>query len=230
MSRVLILDGSIYPQIYRPSDQFSCLCEPVPCDAVHLPSGEPVPDLSAYSHVIVTGSEASIVEHAPWYDVEAEAVREAVERRLPVLGSCFGHQMLAWALSGPRHVRRSPTPSVGWVEVQVVGNDPLMDAVPRSWNVFAFHFDEVYRPPAPFRILARTDLHPVHVMRYGDLPVWGIQAHPEIPPDQARALMEGFCDLRPDLAGVVRPALRQQVRDHGVARDILLRFLAQRAG
>lgn len=226
-SRVLILDGSIYPDIYRPTDDWRALLGEVPADSVHVPSGEPVPDLARYTHLILTGSEASIAAPAPWYDVEVEAVRRAVALDLPILGSCFGHQLLAVALSGPAHARPSATPELGWAAVRVIAADPLLDGLPNPFHVFVSHFDEVCDPPAPWRVLATNERCAVHVMRYGDRPIWGIQAHPEIAPATGRRLLEGFLEKAPDKAELVRPALAQEPRDDGLAVALIRRFLAQ---
>ena len=61
--------------------------------------------------------------------------------------------------------------------------------------------------PEPWRVLARSDRCAVHVMRYGDEPVWGIQAHPEVTPEQGRVLLEGFIVKAPEKAHIVRAAL-----------------------
>jgi len=225
--KVLVLDGSIYPDIYRPADHWRALLGPVEADAPHLPSGDPVPDVAGYSHLIVTGSEASIAQPEPWYDVEVEVVRRAFDLGLPILGSCFGHQLLAVALSGPGFARPSSTPELGWAPVQVLRNDPLLDGLPNPFHVFVSHFDEVWDPPAPWVVLARNERCAVHVMRYGDRPIWGIQAHPEITPADGRMLLEGFLDKAPDKAHLVRPALAQTPRDDGLAEAIVRRFLAQ---
>ena len=66
MSRILILDGSIDPEMYRPADQWKALAGEAEAVSVHLPSGERVPPLAQYTHLIVTGSEGSIVEHQTW--------------------------------------------------------------------------------------------------------------------------------------------------------------------
>ena len=179
---VLVLDGSIYPEIYKPADEWRALLGGVPADVVHLPSGELVPDLAPYTHVIVTGSEASINRPEPWFDVEADAVRRAFEQSKPMLGSCFGHQMLAQALSGRQYTVVSPAPEVGWIEVEIVEEDELLDGLNNPLHMFASHFDEVMSPPAPWKVLARSKGCAVQVMRYADRPIWGIQAHPEIPP------------------------------------------------
>jgi len=225
MKRVLILDGSIFPEMYRPSDQWRDLIGTAASDSVHLPSGEEVPDLSGYSHLVVTGSEASIVASEPWYEVEAAAVREAVERGLSVLGSCFGHQMLARALSGPGFAAASSTPELGWTRIEITHPDPLLDGLPNPFWVFVSHFDEVRDPPPPWRVLARSAGCAVQVMRHGDSPVWGIQAHPEIPPVQGRALLLGFIEKHPEKAPLLERALAMTPRDDRVAGEIVRRFL-----
>jgi len=224
--RVLVIDGSVFPDIYRPTEHWRRLAGHVPCDSVHLPSGEAPPDLGAYSHVIVTGSERSVVEWEPWYGVEADIIERAVRAGKPVLASCFGHQMLARTLSGVWHVRRSETPEFGWAPVEILDEDPLLDGLPNPFSVFVSHFDEVCDPPAPWRVLARNDRCAVHAMRYGDLPVWGIQAHPEIDPAHGRALLEGFLIKAPEKAHIVGPSLAQEPRDDGIGGVLVERFLA----
>jgi len=226
-ARVLILDGSIWPEIYRPADQWRALIpEGIAADSAHLPSGEPVPDLGAYTHVIVSGSEASISRPEPWFEVEADAVRRAFDMGLPILGSCFGHQMLAVALSGPDRAAPSPTPELGWAPIEVLAEDDLLDGLPRPFHTFVCHFDEVRDPPRPWRVLARSAGCAVQIMRWGSRPVWGVQAHPEICPEDGLVLLEGFLEKAPERGAIVRAALSQEPRDDRVAREIARRFLA----
>jgi GMP synthase-like glutamine amidotransferase len=224
--RVLILDGCIYPEFYRPSDEWRSLLEDVPSDAVHLPSGEAVPDIEPYSHVIVTGSEASISKPEPWFEVEIEAIRAACELDKPIFGSCFGHQMLVVALSGREHARPSSTPELGWAPVEITARDELFDGLPSPFWVFVSHFDEVRDPPPPWKVLARSQGCAVQAIRYGDRPIWGVQAHPEITPDHGRVLLEGFLDKAPERAELIRTALAQTPRDDGLALALTRRFLS----
>lgn len=223
---VLILDGALNRETYQPTPEWRDHLGDVPSTSVHLPTGELPPPIDGFSHVIVTGSEASIVRHKDWYDPAIEIIRAARDKSVPVLGSCFGHQMLALALSGPDHVGHTKTPEMGWIEVEITADDPLLDGLPRPWRVFASHFDEVVAPPAPWRVLARNDKCAVHAMRYGDLPVWGIQPHPEIPPDHARVLMNAFLAKAGDLEDFIRGALAQEPADDFMVGDIVRRFLA----
>ena len=223
--RILILDGSIDRSVYRPVEQWARHLDGVAFDAVHLPSNEPVPPLAQYTHVLLTGSEASFSRPKAWFDVEADTVRDAVGRGLAVFGSCFGHQMLVWALSGPEYVRRAPQPELGWVAVRIVRSDPLLADVPNPWHTFASHLDEAITPPEPWRILAANDACDVQAIRYDDRPVWGIQPHPETPPDQARLLMESAIDKYPDYVEQIRRALESPVRDDRVTPQLIDVFL-----
>lgn len=225
MKRVLILDGSIHPEFYRPVNDWKTLLGAVAADVVHLPSGERVRDLATYSHVIVTGSEASIVNPEPWYEAEIAAVREAHALGLPMLGSCFGHQMLALALSGPSSVSASATPEVGWIPIHRVHDDPLFASLPDPFHVFASHFDEVRFPPPPWCVLLKSADCGVQAMRYGDKPIWGIQAHPEITPERAITLMKGFLGRHPEKGPIIKPALVMTPKDDGAGGVIVNRFL-----
>lgn len=223
--RVLIVDCCIYPEIYAPAAHWRALLGGVPSDVVHLPSGEEAPDPAPYSHVILTGSEASIVEHAAWYDAEIALVRRAAAAGKAMLGSCFGHQMLALALSGRGHVGRAAAPELGWAAIDLLAGDALLDGLPNPFRAFVSHFDEVVAPPPPWRVLARSAGCAVQAMRYGDRPIWGVQAHPEIDPAAGRALLEGFERVDSGRAALYRAALGQEPRDDGVAGEIVRRFL-----
>jgi GMP synthase-like glutamine amidotransferase len=226
MARVLILDGSLYPEMYRPTDGWRQWLGAVSFDSVHLPTGDRVPDLAAYTHLIVTGSEASIVRPDPWFEVEADAVRQAARRGLRILGSCFGHQMLARTLSGPACVARSETPEMGWVQVSWLAHDELLDGLGERCWMFTSHFDEVRNLPEPWKVLACSDGCRIAAMRYGEAPIWGIQPHPEITPAEGKLLLEGFAKRAPDKAALVRSALSQESRDDGAITPIVAKFLA----
>jgi len=224
-TRVLVVDGSVDPAIYRPVEQWSpFLCETV-YDVVRPPSGDVAPRLDDVTHVLLTGSEASVVEIESWFDREASIVCEAVERGLSVLGSCFGHQMLVWALSGPAYVRRAPKPELGWISVDLLGEDSLFEAIPNPWHTFAFHLDEVIDPPSPWRVLASNASCAVQAIRYGDRPIWGIQPHPETNAEDGKKLMSAAIDHAPEHADVIQAALGRPVRDDGVTQHLVDAFL-----
>jgi GMP synthase-like glutamine amidotransferase len=223
---VLILDGSNFSPYYDPVAHWRRLLGSVPYRAVHLPSADTPPDLAGATHVIVTGSEASIVSETPWFFLAAGVLRRAVAAGLPVFGSCFGHQMLAWALSGPGSVAPSPTPELGWISIERLEPDPLLAGLPNPCHVFASHFDEVREPPPPWRVLARSETCAVQVMRFGLAPVWGIQPHPEMTVADARLLLQGILRAAPEREALVKSALTQEPRDDDIAGRLVENFLA----
>jgi GMP synthase-like glutamine amidotransferase len=112
---VAIVDNSIDPTIYRPVEHWGRYLD-APWQAYVARNGE-LPEPARFSHIILTGSESSIVDREPWARAEADLVREAVARGSAVLGSCWGHQLLAFALAGEAHVRRAAAPEIGWISV-----------------------------------------------------------------------------------------------------------------
>ena len=224
---MLIVDGLIDASVYRPVEQWSRLLGGVAFDAVRLPAEESIPDLDPFTHVLLTGSEARFEEPEPWFDAEADLVCKAADRGLPILGSCFGHQMLVWALSGAQYVRRAPCPELGWISVELLVQDGLLGGFPNPWHTFSSHLDEVIDPPRPWRALAANRSCAVQAIRYGDRPIWGIQPHPETNPAEGRSLMRAAMARFPQEADRIRRALEEPVRDDDVAQcmiDAFLRF------
>jgi len=186
---VLILDNSKYPLLFHEDRSWRPFLRDADVTVVNVPSGKRIPPLEEFTHVLVSGSDASILEPRAWRESEAQAVRDAAAVGIPILGSCFGHQMLVYALSGSDHLRRSPVPEVGWITLEKLGDDELLRDAPNPWHTFSFHFDEAFDLPEPWRILARSAACPTQIIRYGDRPIWGIQGHPEMSPGKARAIL-----------------------------------------
>jgi len=222
--RVLIVGGALEPERYRPFDHWRVLLGGTPSDVVDLVAGDETPSLDGFTHLILTGSEASIVEDQSWYVAEEEVVRDAVKRGLPILGSCFGAQMLVRAMSGREHVRRATAPEIGWHPIEILEEDVLLDEFPNPWWAFQIHSDEAC-PPPPWRVLARTQVCAAQVYRFGELPVWAIQAHPEIGPEEAATFLKAVDVPAGPFRRAIEDAKNQTPRDDGLAQTIVDRFL-----
>jgi len=225
-ARVLLIDNAIHRFLFRPSWHWKAHLKGVLTETVNLPSAKQVPDLHDFTHIILTGSEASILNPEPWFQTEAALIREAVAKGIPVLGSCFGHQMLVWALSGPEYVAVSDPPEVGWAEIKMEVHDPLFSDLPNPWHTFVYHFDEVADPPPPWLRLGRTQHCNTHVLRYGETPVWGIQAHPEISSRKAKLFIRATLLMGRKPVRHMLKALREVPPPNDVAQHIVTRFLS----
>jgi len=223
---VLIVDNAVHRFLFNPCWHWKAHLKGIDTQTVNVPSGAAIPPLDSFTHVILTGSRTSILEPKPWFEAEAELIREAVDRGIPILGSCFGHQMLVYALSGLEFLRQSDLPEVGWAEIEMVESDPLFEGLPNPWSTFVHHFDEAVDPPAPWRKLGRTGHCDTHVLRFGDRPVWGIQPHPEISSRKARLFLRFMLLFgRKPVPHILR-ALRATPPRNDVAATVLRRFLS----
>lgn len=144
---------------------------------IELHAGERAPSLNGFDAVIMTGSPLSVTEPAPWV---VEAAEVLVTAKVPVLGVCFGHQLLAWRLGA--EVRRNPLGlELGTVTVSLTEQgrvDPLFDGLPTNAEVQATHFDEAAALPDGATLLATNTACPVQAFRHGSR--WGVQFHPEM--------------------------------------------------
>ncbi len=185
-----------------------------------------MPAIDGFTHLVLTGSEASILRWAPWMTREAELVRAAADNDVRMLGSCFGHQMLVAALCGREALQRAARPEVGWTALDVVGRDELTDGLPNPWTVFSFHFDEVAAPPPPpWRVLARSHDCGTQIIRWGSAAVWGIQGHPEISRRTAELATRAYLLVARRRGGVPRTTLQRSPADDQAFAGLVGRFL-----
>jgi GMP synthase-like glutamine amidotransferase len=221
--RVAIVDNSIAPSVYRPVEHWAAFLQ-VPFTSFRAPEGC-LPDLKKdFTHIILTGSEASIMEREGWVDAEVESVQEALSRNLPILGSCYGHQLLALAMRGPARVRRALRPEIGWYPIDIPARCGLLG---KEGIIYAFssHFDEVIGLDEDFRVLASSPNCPVQAFELKGRPVWGVQFHPEIDIPAAREFLSRLVDLGSETSSLFKQALGMKPQDSGLIRRIVHYFL-----
>jgi GMP synthase-like glutamine amidotransferase len=140
------------------------------------------PTLDGLDLVLLLGSEWNVYRPATAALVAAEAayVREAVTRQVPLLGICFGAQVLSHALGGT--VSRTPDPEIGWYEPVLGAGAPAIAQGPwMEWH------DDVFTVPEGFDVLATTPTGPQLVA--GRRAV-GTQFHPEATETMVRDWIE----------------------------------------
>ena len=169
MEKILIIDfGSQYTQlIARRIRELNVYCEIHPYNRV--------PALGAdVKGVVLSGSPYSVRdENAPRPDLD-----DMIAGR-PVLGVCYGAQLLAFENGGT--VERSRTREYGRAILEVaLPVDTLMKGLPSPTQVWMSHGDTITRLPEGFRIIAGTESVKVAAYRKEGAPIWGIQFHPEV--------------------------------------------------
>ena len=137
-----------------------------------------------FDGVVVTGSSSSVYWDEPWIDALVEWVATAADRGLPILGVCYGHQVVATALGG--RVEAMADVELGYREIhRVVDDDPLLAGLDDPFVAFETHSDRVVELPPGATLLAEND-RGVQAFRRGDC--WGVQFHPEYDLETAREI------------------------------------------
>ncbi len=195
---------------------------------VDVEGGAALPAHDGFCGVVVTGSGAMVTDRADWSERSAAWLRDVAEAGLPLLGICYGHQLIAHALGG--EVGDNPRGrEMGTVVVETTdaaADDALFAAAPSRLLAQSTHLQSVLRLPDGAVRLAHSALEPNHAFRWGTQ-VWGVQFHPEF----STTHMRGYIRAR---AGALHResldpvALVAAVRAAPDARAVLQRF-AQRA-
>lgn len=221
--KVAVVDNSIDSSIYDPVKHWGAYLD-VPWESFKATENN-FPDLiRGYTHIVLTGSEASILNREDWSYQEIEVIQKAVKRGLSILASCYGHQLLAIALAGPSRVRRCPYPEIGWVPIQINRKNDLLQGIDQIYS-FSLHFDEVVSLGDEFYIFASTDKCSIQGFQWKNKPVWGIQMHPEISVLEGKKLLRKLISMNYKTRLFFERALNSAPHDSGHIRQIVNSFL-----
>ena len=167
--KIIILDfGSQTTQLIgRRIRELNTYCEILPYHS--FPADDPT-----VRGVILSGSPYS-VNNPDAFRIDTAALRG----RYPVLGICYGAQLLA-ATAGGR-VESADTREYGRARLtEVDANDPLLDGIQAGSEVWMSHGDTITRLPDTFCVIARTDDVEAAAFRVEGEQTWGVQFHPEV--------------------------------------------------
>lgn len=167
---VLVLDfGSQYAQlIARRVREQNVYCRIVRHDL----SAERIAELKPKG-IILSGGPASVYEDgAPRCDPELFRLG------IPVLGICYGMQLMCEALGGS--VDNTPSREYGRARLSINAQRALFDGLPEAMDVWMSHGDQISGIGDVFETMASTDTCPFAAIAHKDLPVFGMQFHPEV--------------------------------------------------
>ncbi len=186
--KVLILDfGGQYNQlIARRVRELNVFCELVPCDMT-------VEAIKKYNPIgiIFTGGPNSVYEEgSPKIDPEVFSLG------IPVLGICYGCQLMAYTLGGI--VEHAETSEYGKVNVEY-GSSPLTKDMPKEAVCWMSHTDRITKLPEGFKGFAKSGNCPYAAFGSVERKLYGVQFHPEV-----RHTFKGTVILKNFLYGVCK--------------------------
>lgn len=174
-----------------------------------------------YDGAIISGSQTSVYEELEWILNVEELVRDAIDASIPVLGVCWGHQLIASAMGGT--VDDMGQYEIGYRPIEVTADSRLFDGIPREFVAFETHSDAVVELPPDATSLATNDCT---VQAYQVGSAYTVQFHPEYDLQTARWVLEGK-DLPPEQERSVRKGLTQERYEQArVATGVFDNFLA----
>ncbi len=185
-----------------------------------------VPDLGRYAAMMISGSAACVTDPVPWMQPLIRAIQLAKDIDLPILGVCFGHQIVAHALFGEGAVRKAAVPEIGWKHIEITAEDPLVVGTGPAFMTFASHFDEVRSGLDGMDVFARSQDCAVQAYRVVGARVWGVQFHAEMDQHEAEELAVIRIEGRPDLGLDIKKTLLDSRDSTTLAQRLFHNFLA----
>ena len=185
-----------------------------------------VPELDRYAAMLISGSAACVTDPLSWMDALVRSIQVARDEGLPVLGICFGHQIVAHALFGEGSVRKAKVPEIGWKQIEITSEEGILTGVGPSLNTFASHFDEVRPGISGMHVMAHSKDCGVQVYRVDGHRIWGIQFHAEMDQREAEELAVIRIEGRPDLGLDVSQTLAGSRDSTPLAQKLFHNFLS----
>ncbi len=183
-----------------------------------------LPDLATCAGVVIGGAHAMVTDDLPWMLRLADWTRHAVTAQVPLLGICFGHQLLARAMGGVVDFHPQGR-EIGSVPIELHADaaaDALFAGMPMHFHAHAVHAQSVRKLPPGATLLAGNAYEPTHAFRVGTR-AWGIQFHPEFNPARLAVYVDRFT---PDLQAAGRDSaqIRAGLMETPESASLLPRF------
>lgn len=182
------------------------------------PSETPASELSSRNGIIISGGPASVLE-ADSPDIDPSVLAAGV----PVLGICYGHQLMARHLGG--NVEKGAQGEYGLAYLKLTAPDTLWKGVEDS-PIWMSHFDQVAVAAPGFRVIATTETSSVAAMAASDRKLYGLQFHPEVAHTRfGKQILENFVF---EICGAVKdwdvsrrvPDIEENIRQIAADRNV----------
>jgi GMP synthase (glutamine-hydrolysing) len=186
--------------------------------------GSPLPDLAGIDGLYITGSHSMVSEREPWSEALKPWLRDACANHVPMLGVCYGHQLMAAAFGGVSDFHPAGRES-GTHEVTLsdVGRgDALLGTLPQRFPAQLTHAQSVLEVPPDAVVLAYNAHDPHQALRYGPRQ-WSVQFHPEFTVPVMRAYLERQRDALREI-GQDPQALMENITTTPDASSLLVTF------
>ncbi|MCT4705639.1 glutamine amidotransferase [Enterobacteriaceae bacterium H11S18] len=208
------------PQWFR-----AALGDKVPVKVVCPFDGDPLPVAGTFRAAVISGSWSMVTEHEAWSERTAEWTREMMQAGVPILGVCYGHQLMAYAMGGvvDYHPQGSEVGQLPVMLSAAAKQDALLRALPDTFDVFLSHEQSVLTLPPGATALGASGHDPHQIIRYSPTAL-SVQFHPEFTAPVMNKIITSRSE-RIAMKGKDRDALLSRVSDTPESRSLLQRFV-----
>jgi len=179
-------------------------------------------DLNACDAYIITGSQFSVYEDIPWINKAKQLINDLYRAKIPTIGICFGHQLIAESLGGKVNKVADKGWGVGVHYWEVTENQEWMGKKPpESFALRASHQDQVTELPPNAKLFASSEFCPIAGFQTGDH-VLSFQGHPEFSKEYAKALINKRVErIGEEVSQKAIESLKEEVHSETVGNWIL---------
>jgi len=160
-----------YPAMF--AAQLTPLLPGASFETISVVNGETLPAPDALDAWLLTGSRHGVYDPLPWIATVKDFIREAARIKRPMVGICFGHQIIAEALGG-----KVEKAAQGF-RIGMERYDTTLDGVKQTIAMPAFHQDQIVVQPPETEVVASSPACAFAALRYTNAPVLSVQFHPE---------------------------------------------------
>jgi len=233
MSRITIIETGLvgepsrtrygsYPEMFERMIRASGATADI--ETVSIISGEPPPKIDSLQAILITGSSAGVYDSFDWIAPLEDFVRGAYARQIPMVGVCFGHQLIAQALGGT--VRKSEKGwGIGRHIYDVASGNGVIEG--QRIAIAASHQDQVIELPPGARTIMSSAFTEHAGLLYGNGAALSVQPHPEFETGYAHVCCDRRVGLAPDtLVAQAKASLAEPV-DNARLGGAITRFLTR---
>ncbi|MFH1306083.1 MAG: GMP synthase subunit A [Candidatus Micrarchaeota archaeon] len=154
----------------------------------------PAADADFFDAYILSGGPSSVSKLKPSAAHRLLNLAKEGQSKKPILGICLGHQLMAHVFGG--EIGKGTSAEYGISEIEIDKEGFLLENMPKKFNAWVSHFDEVKNLPPNFEALAHSSTCKIEAMHHISLPLFGLQFHPEVwHTEKGEKILENFANI-----------------------------------